>query len=171
MLRSVKTEALPEMLEKCLNSATPLPRMERAILEEVGRRQAAAHDDLIEELRGIGHDEDPSSSEREGEDDQSEAVDQMPGGTRPVRRATGSRLRSEEREVLGALIVFPGVELTERTVAGVAARTGIDEAQVLSILNILEATDPPAVRRDTDARLDVEFWTALDPATELLAEG
>ena len=77
-----------------------------------------------------------------------------------------SRLTADERQVLGALILPPEAGISEKTLQRIAARTALPQTQVAETLRKLETLEPPLVHRDTDAKLNVEFWIALEPAIE-----
>lgn len=79
-----------------------------------------------------------------------------------------SRLTSDERQVLGALIMPPGTPIAEKTVPKIARTTGLDEGQVDRTLSKLADMEPPLVHQETDATLNVEFWIPLESAIEAL---
>jgi hypothetical protein len=78
-----------------------------------------------------------------------------------------------ERQVLGGLILPPGSGPAEKTVDRIAARIGLSTTDVSKTLRQLESLDPALVHRDTDAKLQIEFWIALEAAISSLegAEG
>lgn len=75
---------------------------------------------------------------------------------------------SDERQVLGALILAPDATISDRTVKAVAVRTGMSEAEVSATLRKLDDMDPPVVHQDTDAVSGERFWIALNEAAERL---
>lgn len=74
-------------------------------------------------------------------------------------------LTSEERRVLGVLMQ-PGRRIEDRTVDRMAADLGMEPADVARVLDQLEAEG--VVHGDRDAKLEVEFWIALNEAAERL---
>lgn len=75
-----------------------------------------------------------------------------------------SKLTSDERQVLGGLILEPGAPITHKTPAAVAERVGLDEGQVRRTLEKLDGLG--LVHRDVDATTEIEFWIALESAIE-----
>lgn len=62
--------------------------------------------------------------------------------------------------------MVPDLGLADRTLSEVAARAGIYEGDARKLLNSMEAEG--LVHHDTDIKLNVEFWTALNEAAERL---
>jgi hypothetical protein len=79
-----------------------------------------------------------------------------------------SKLSVHERQVLSALILPPSATIAEKTVAAVAARTGLEPDRVARVLQGLKGMMSPLVHGDVDAKLGVEFWIALHDAIEAL---
>src|SRR5450755_3344830 len=83
-------------------------------------------------------------------------------------RVSPSKLTALERQVLGALIMKRDARVVDRTVESVATLTGLQEADVRQTLEQLDSLQPRLVHRTVDAVLNIEFWTALQPAMEEL---
>ena len=86
-------------------------------------------------------------------------------------RVSSSKLTALERQVLGALIMKRDARVVDRTVESVATLTGLPEADVRQTLEQLDSLQPRLVHRTADAVLNIEFWTALQPAMEQLERG
>jgi hypothetical protein len=82
-----------------------------------------------------------------------------------------SKLTAPERQVLGVLKMER--DPADRTLAKIAALSGLSEKEVGDALRQLESHEPPLVHQDRDATLEVEFWIALERSIAALegAEG
>ena len=74
-------------------------------------------------------------------------------------------LDATDRAVL-AVLMRHGVTVQDRTLGRVAAAAGLDAPAARRALQGLSARQPPLVRSDIDAGLDVEFWIATYDAAE-----
>lgn len=63
--------------------------------------------------------------------------------------------------------MVPNLGPADRTLNEVAARAGIYEGDARKALDSMEAEG--LVHRDTDVKLNIEFWIALNEAAERLA--
>jgi hypothetical protein len=64
----------------------------------------------------------------------------------------------------------PEAGVEQKTVEKIAARSGLPAGRVSQTLKKLEDMTPPLVHRDVDAKLNIEFWIALEAAIEALED-
>lgn len=77
-------------------------------------------------------------------------------------------LTSDERQVLGAMLLDKDAGPADKTVEKISERTGLAESQVRQTLSKLEDLEPPYVHREVDQGLDIEFWILLVRGAEEL---
>jgi hypothetical protein len=66
------------------------------------------------------------------------------------------------RRVL-TVVMGPAVRLPDETAETIVTRAAISETEVLSMLQAQADIDPPVVRCEHDASLDIELWFAIKP--------
>jgi hypothetical protein len=80
-----------------------------------------------------------------------------------------SKFTTAERAVINALMdAGPRASVSDRAARAIAARAGMTDDAVASILRGLNRFDPPVVHHDVDAVTGVEVWFALNEAAERL---
>jgi hypothetical protein len=98
--------------------------------------------------------------------------------SRQVRRCQARKILSMAaqfddgvaRRILSA-IMDPDATPADQTVEAIAGKVEISNADVLATLRGLAELDPPAVHRERDSGLDIEFWFAIEPGASAWLDG
>jgi hypothetical protein len=70
-----------------------------------------------------------------------------------------------------AVIMDPEARPQDQTIETIAGKVEMAKADVLHALQALAELDPPAVHREHEARLDIEFWFAIEPGASAWLDG